>query len=176
MLGLFRKPESAPRVRLLYDVIVARARTPSFHTGLGVPDTMDGRFDVLTLHVFLVMDTLKQGDAAAHEFSARLVTLVFAGFEEALRDLGVGDVGLSRRIKAMANAFYGRLEAYGAAANNPEPLADAVLRNLYRGDAARALEAAHFAAYMEQAARRLTAPALCLGNADFGPLPECDPS
>ena len=102
-----------------------------------------------------------------------LASVIFAGFDEALRDLGVGDFGLSRRMKAMAGAFYGRLEAYSAA-GAAAALAPVLIRNLYRGDAARAREAAGLAYYILSARRHLMGrtAALLQGDVDFGPLPK----
>src|SRR6266481_70783 len=116
MLRRSRHPDPAlPAARRVYDLLVARAREPIFHTVFAVPDTIDGRFDLLTLHAFLVLDVLKSQGTAGSKLGTELATLIFAGFDEALRELGVGDFGISRRMKALAGAFYGRLEAYGAA-------------------------------------------------------------
>jgi cytochrome b pre-mRNA-processing protein 3 len=179
MFGHFRRADrTTANARALFRAIVARARTPMFHTRFGVPDTLDGRFDLLTLHAFLVMDGLRTKGAEGETLSRALATVIFAGFEEALRDLGVGDIGLGRRIKAMADAFYGRLEAYGAAADEIR-MAEALTRNLYRGAPERGREAAALAHYMLEARGRLAAPgsaaALLGGAAEFGPLPELEP-
>lgn len=158
--------------RELYVSLTLRARAPVFHSGFLVPDTIDGRFDLLALHAFLVMEALKSHGPAGAKLGAELANLIFAGFDEALRELGVGDLGLSRRIKAMANAFYGRLEAYGAA-DSEQALAAALLRNLYRGNDERSGEAARLAPYIMRARRHLSERAVELlrGSIDFGPLP-----
>ena len=174
MLRLSPRPDQAiPAARRLYEGLVARARDPIFYSVFAVPDTIDGRFDLLTLHAFLVLDALKsQGDAGA-KLGTDLVSVIFAGFDEALRELGVGDFGLSRRMKAMAGAFYGRLEAYRAA-DTAVVLTPVLTRNLYRGDAARTREAAGLAHYILSVRSHLTgqAAALLQGDFDFGPLPE----
>jgi cytochrome b pre-mRNA-processing protein 3 len=134
VLSRFRRKDPArDAAGRLHAAIAGRAREPVFHTEFAVPDTIDGRFDLLALHSFLVMEALKHHGEPGHAVGTHLATDVFAGFEDALRDLGVGDFGLSRRIKAMAGAFYGRLEAYGAA-KGEAAMADAILRNLYRAD------------------------------------------
>ncbi len=167
-----RADNSVIAARGLYELLVARARAPVFPTEFLVPDTIDGRFDLLTLHAFLVLEALKSQGAAGAKLGNHLVSAIFAGFDDALRELGVGDLGISRRIKAMANAFYGRLEAYGAARSD-EALTQALLRNLYRSDAARRGEAAALAHYIASARRNLAAGASALveGSIDFGPLP-----
>ena len=177
MLRRSRHSDAAvPAARRLYDGLVARARAPIFHTGFAVPDNIDGRFDLLTLHAFLVMDALKsQGDAGGR-LGTELVSVIFAGFDDALRELGVGDFGLARRMKVLAGAFYGRLEAYRAA-DSVAALSSVLLRNLYRGDAARTHEAAMLAHYIVWARAHLMAQAAALlqGEVDFGPLPNCEP-
>src|SRR5712671_5298762 len=173
MLRRTRRPEPAlPVSRRLYDVLVARARAPIFHTAFAVPDTIDGRFDLLTLHAFLVLDALKLLGEAGDNLGTELASVIFAGFDEALRELGVGDFGISRRMKALAGAFYGRLEAYRAA-DTADELAAILLRNLYRGETARAPDAAALAHYMLSARKHVIGQAanLLQGMCDFGPLP-----
>jgi cytochrome b pre-mRNA-processing protein 3 len=173
MQRLFRKPDrSAMEARNLYEALVARAREPVFYRGFSVPDTIDGRFDLLAIHAYLVMDALNAQGAAGARLGTELASIIFAGFDDALRELGVGDFGISRRIKAMANAFYGRLEAYRAA-DSEAALALALVRNLYRGDETREREAGVLAHYILSArsSLRSQADALSQGIADFGPLP-----
>jgi cytochrome b pre-mRNA-processing protein 3 len=151
--------------RALEQVLAARARAAVFFTTFGVPDTMDGRFDMMALHAWLALARLKasgQDDAAQS-----LTDALFIGFDEALREQGVTDMGMGRRMKALADAFYGRLQAYDTAKDR-EQLGEALARNVWRGapvdEKARAL-----ASYAETARAALaTAPA---GTLDFGPLP-----
>lgn len=176
---MFRRFRRADPVRVraeaLHAAIVMRARARAFYAQFGVADSLDGRFDLLALHSFLVMNALKGRGAAGEALSRALATAIFTGLEEALRDLGVGDIGLGRRMKAMANAFYGRLEAYGAAQNEGE-LAEALIRNIYRGSQSRRAEANALARYMLDVRRRWSvsegAASIVEGMADFGPLPE----
>ena len=158
--------------RRLYEMLVSRARAPVFHAGHGVPDSIDGRFDLLTMHAFLVLDALASCGPDGNKLAAELVDAIFAGFDDALRALGVSDFGLARRMKAMAGAFYGRLEAYRAARTEAE-LTAALARNLYRGNAPSGSEAERLAHYILSAARHLRASPsdLLKGDAQFGPLP-----
>ena len=164
---------SMARAQELYNSIMRQARAPVFHQSFGVPDTIDGRFDLLALHAFPILAVLESGDTEARKLGVRLADVIFAGFDQALRELGVGDFGIARRIKAMANAFYGRLTAYGSAVSQAA-LTEAVIRNLYRGESARAREAEAIASYIISAHRRLRdrPAALLEGNADFGSLPQ----
>jgi cytochrome b pre-mRNA-processing protein 3 len=166
MLNLLRNSGARKELgQALERQIIARARAPRFFAGLDVPDTMDGRFDMVALHAWLVLVRLQ----AAGEMQAAqaLTDALFVGFDEALREQGVSDMGMGKRMKAMANAFYGRLAAYGAA-NNDAEMAQALARNVWRGamvdDHARKL-----AAYVQSARAALAAsPAEA---PDFGPLP-----
>src|SRR5258706_6706333 len=127
--SLQRSPPVAGAAERLYWASIDRARAPVFYAWLAVPDTLDGRFGLVTLHAFIVIEALKRA-GLADPLGSRFVTPVFAGFEEYLRELGIGDFGISRRIKNMADAFYGRLDAYGRAMGE-EALQAAILRNIY---------------------------------------------
>jgi cytochrome b pre-mRNA-processing protein 3 len=171
LLGLFRREDPVRRAaRLLYEGITARARDPVFFTRFNVTDGIDGRFDLFTLHAFLVLEALKRSGEGARAAGEQLANLVFSGFEQALRELGHGDAGVSRRIKAMANAFYGRLAAYESA-DSEQQLATALTRNLYRGAGVRGDEALALAHYMFDVRARLRGQDLSEGRIDFGPLP-----
>lgn len=157
--ALRRSKQTRDAAERLYAALVARAREPVFFARLDVPDTLDGRFDLLTLHAWLLLERHRADRALAQA----LIDRIFVGFDEALREMGAGDVGMGRRIKTFATAFYGRLEAYRAAGPG---LAEALVRNLYRGTATPA--AAIVAAYIEEARSHLAAAAEGL---DFGALP-----
>ena len=169
MLNLLRK--SAARKELgqsLERQISARARSPVFFLMLGVPDTMDGRFDLVALHAWLVLARLKaQG---LDEAAQALTDALFVSFDEALREQGVSDMGMGRRMKAMADAFYGRCAAYGAAGDAAE-MTEALARNVWRG-AAPGAKARALALYVESARGVLAACDLGGGVLDFGPLPQ----
>jgi cytochrome b pre-mRNA-processing protein 3 len=167
-----RNLKPAAAAQRLYDAIVSRARQPIFHTVFAVPDTLDGRFDVLCLHAYAIMDILKSAGPIAGGIGTELANLIFVGFDDALRQLGVSDMGMGRRIRAMADAFYGRLKAYGAARDESE-LAAALLRNVYRGDEARQPETVALAHYIFALRQNLRNQSglLLEGRADFGPLP-----
>jgi len=128
--------------RELCAAVMAQARAPEFFTRFGVLDTMDGRFDLVALHAWLALDRLKSDPA----FAQALVTENSLQFDDALRDLGTGDIGMNRRLKTMAGAFYGRLQAYRGASTREE-LAQAIWRNLYRGAPDRQPQAEALATY-----------------------------
>lgn len=125
-----RKPDAAAR---LYAAIVAAARQTKFYTEMAAPDTFDGRFDVLVLHMYLVLDRLK---AERENFSQKLTDVFFSDLDRTLREMGVGDLSVSKKIRPMAEAFAGRMKAYAMAMEQgDEALLQALQRNVYAGGA-----------------------------------------
>jgi cytochrome b pre-mRNA-processing protein 3 len=145
--------------------LTAQARLPVFYAELGVADSVDGRFDLLVLHAWLVLDRL--ADQGERDLSQLLVDGLFAQFDEALRQQGAGDMGMGRRMTRMADAFYGRLKAYREAPDT-EGLAAALLRNVYRGEGARVEDAKALAIYALGARARLATADLTAVEPDFG--------
>jgi cytochrome b pre-mRNA-processing protein 3 len=162
---LQRSRQSRETARRLCAVLMMQARTPAFFTRFRVPDTMDGRFDLVALHAWLMLELLGSDPAV----SQALVNEIFVQFDEALRDLGTGDVGMNRRLKTMAGAFYGRLQAYRNASTQQD-LAQAIRRNLYRGALDRQPEADALAAYAMRSRSHL-ANLDSAGGVEFAPLP-----
>jgi len=163
MLNFLRKSATRKQeAARLYDGIVSRARQPVFFTEFAVADSLDGRFDVLVFHAWLVLAELKAAPPAQ-----ALTDAIFTGFDEAMREQGAGDMGISRKLKAMADAFYGRMAAYGAA-KDEEELAGALARNLWRGASVdgRARALAAYAMRARASLKQSLPEAL-----DFGPLP-----
>lgn len=163
--------EVVPR---LYDIAVRQARRPAFYTDWGVADTIDGRFDMIVLHVFLLVRRLQREGDEGRALAQALFDTTFDDMDRSLREMGVGDLGVGRRVKEMARAFYGRAEAYGEAldAADGEGLGHALRRNLLAGAGAdtqvRGLAEYVLRADRELAARHVTS--LMTGDADF-PLP-----
>lgn len=143
------------RAEALYRAVVRQTRRPEFYTSGGVADTFEGSFDLLVAHLALVLHRLKGGDAHGKAIAQRVLDLFFADMDAALRELGVGDMGVGRRVRKMSEAFYGRLEAYdaGLADEEGDTLREALARNLYGGEAAD--HAAVMAGYMRATAREM---------------------
>jgi cytochrome b pre-mRNA-processing protein 3 len=176
MFRLFRRADPQREAgRALYQRIASQARSAEFYTRFAALDTIDGRFDLLAFHGFLVMEVLKGCGKTGERIGTHLATSIFESLEEALRELGVGDIGISRRIKAMADAFYGRLSVYSSAKNESE-MKEALVRNLYRGEGGHDVEARLLARYAFESLERLHLPnakaALLNGDVEFAPLPE----
>lgn len=130
---LFAAAPLKPQAHALYLDVVAQARQPFLYEGYGVPDTLDGRFDALLLHLFLLLHRLKRAPDPAVQGLARTVMEIFiADMDRTLREMGVGDTGVGKRIKHMAAALLGRLNAYEESMDDPAAFECAVWRNVYR--------------------------------------------
>ena len=115
----------------LYAVVVAQARRPEFYRDLGVPDTVDGRFELVALHTFLALRRLRSKANAAGARQA-LVEVFVDDMDASLREMGAGDLGVGRRVKTMAQALYGRIAAYEAGlAGSEQALVEALRRNVF---------------------------------------------
>ena len=121
LLSLFRKDPQRDAARSLYISAMEQSRLPAFYTQFAVPDSFDARFDMVTLHVYLIMRALKTGgasDSRAEEcraMSQKLFEAMFRNLDDTLREMGVGDLSVAKKIRPMAEAFYGRVGAYEAA-------------------------------------------------------------
>ena len=120
----------------LYIRVVRQSRKPVFYEEYSVADTIDGRFDMIILHVFLVLRRLKIEGKSTESLGQALFDAMFTTMDSSLREMGVGDLSVGKRIKKMATAFYGRVEAYDAPliAGDRAALCDALARNLFRGE------------------------------------------
>lgn len=152
-------------VEQLRNQLVARAREKIFFQEIAVPDTMDGRFDMMVLHAWLVLERLQK--SAMPDAVQALTDEIFVSFDDALREQGTGDIGMGKRMKAMASAFHGRLSAYSQA-ECPATLEKALARNIFRGGAG---DVATLVRYVVTARAALAACAIETGKLDFGPLP-----
>ncbi len=158
----FRKRRNAAVIDKIYGEIVASARRPRFYADMGVPDTPLGRFEMLSLHMFLLFERARRtDDKAVQDIVQELTDEFFKDVDHSLRELGIGDMGVPKRMKKLARMFYGRCQSYGAAlaAGDMAALAAAMQRNI-RPDipADRPWEgAAPLAEYAAFAARALAA-------------------
>jgi cytochrome b pre-mRNA-processing protein 3 len=122
-----RKPD---RAQILYEAIVAAARQPKFYEELQVSDTLDGRFDMIVLHLFLLLDRLKAEPATT--LRQQLTDVFFKDMDRSLREMGVGDLSVGKKVRKMAESFFGRINAYRDAIDTGKvELAKAVQRNVY---------------------------------------------
>jgi cytochrome b pre-mRNA-processing protein 3 len=145
----------------LYVAAVAQARRPGFYADCQVPDTVDGRFEMIALHVFLLLHRLKdETEADARPLARALSEALFADMDRSLREMGAGDLGVGKRVQAMAEGFYGRVAAYEAGLGGQARLEDAIRRNVHGTIAPPGPEStavAAIAAYMQSARKALEA-------------------
>ena len=151
-----RKNPEAEFAAALYRRTAERARAAELFESCGIPDSLDGRFDALALHAALAIDRLRQepdGEVLAQAF----FDAMFKHLDLTLREIGVQDLGVGRRIKIMAEGFHGRALAYREAlAGGPTPLAEVLRRNAYGGrPPADAETVARLEAHVRQEAERL---------------------
>ncbi len=154
---LFRSGDDRAPLRHLYDAIVARGREPDWYRAGAVPDTLDGRFDMIAAVLALVLIRLEAAGDAARVPSARLTEIFVDDMDGQLRQAGVGDVVVGKQIGRMMSALGGRLSAYRAALSHGGDLPAALVRNLYRGAAPSPEALAFTAARLEAFHARLAA-------------------
>lgn len=143
--------------RRLYVAAVEQARAPALYVNAGVPDTADGRFELYSLHVILLLHRLKREGAAAEETAQGLFDAYVKSLDDAMREAGVGDLSVGAKMRKLGSAFLGRVKAYdGALAALPDtaPLREVIARTTFGGDGQAA---AALTAYAAAAVARLAA-------------------
>lgn len=174
LFGLFKRGKPPAPAQRLHALIVEQARQPAFYSTLGVPDTLDGRFELIALHCFLVMHRLK-AEPAGVDLARAVAEAMFADLDASLREMGAGDLGVGKRVKKMGQAYYGRVAAYDGALADPEALEPALRRNLFGTvpDAPAAAVSA-VAAYMMECAdllKKQNISDIYDGFLEFAPVP-----
>jgi cytochrome b pre-mRNA-processing protein 3 len=170
---LFGRERNANRAitESLYASIVAAARREILYSTWQVPDTPLGRFEMLSLHMFLFQHRMRGEGGASFEIAQILIDGFFEDVDHSLRELGIGDLGIPKRMKKLARMYYGRTTAYGDALDrgDEEALRAALARNI-RPEAKSWLEAANLAGYVIQVDRALAgqdSAVICGGSIDF---------
>jgi cytochrome b pre-mRNA-processing protein 3 len=155
---LLSKSPARKAAERLYAVAAAQARAPDFYVHMGVPDTVEGRFELLTLHVILLVDRLKDGRAEAAVVRQILFDVYVGNLDAALREMGVGDLAVGKRMRKLGEAFYGRARACEAAFKalpDVETLQAALARTVFEG--APEAEPAALADYLRRCRESLAA-------------------
>ena len=180
LFSLFRRKPHERAGFMLYGGAVAAARDGWFYGVLGVPDTLDGRFDTVGLHVALLIRRLRTDpDPRGAAMAQAVFDAMFADMDVNLREMGVGDLSVGKKVRAMWEAFHGRARAYEAAvtASDMTALAQALQRNLWREEpdlAGPTLAALALAAHAMRAADHLAGQPLAgllRGSVAFPPTP-----
>ncbi|HEV2630318.1 MAG TPA: ubiquinol-cytochrome C chaperone family protein [Pseudolabrys sp.] len=158
ILPLFRRNRPPDTISSLYGTIVAQARRPVFYRDYAVADTINGRFDLLLLHVALVVSRLMQ-EEATRPAGQLLFDRFCLDMDDNLREIGISDIAVPKHMKRVGEAFYGRAQAYEAAlaAGDDRLLGEALARNIYGGQPPEPAVVARLAAYMRTMAAALAA-------------------
>jgi cytochrome b pre-mRNA-processing protein 3 len=133
---LFRPRPAVAAGRALFTGAVAQARRPAFYTAMATPDTVEGRFELYSLHVVLLIDRLSRQGQRASETAQALFDAYLRSLDDALREMGVGDLSVGKKMRKLGEAFYGRVKSYeGAIQALPEreKLSGLLTRTVYAG-------------------------------------------
>lgn len=144
VFGLFRKRNNnRVIVDRQYSTLTTTARVPYFFTDLDVPDTVMGRFEMLSVVMILYFRRTRASATSGQEIAQEIVDFFFQDIDYSIRELGIGDTSVPKRMKKLAGMFYGRLETYAAALDSRDAtaLAEALARNIHpqEGDARPAM-------------------------------------
>jgi cytochrome b pre-mRNA-processing protein 3 len=133
IMSLFRKNSATEPVYAIYNAIVAQSRQPVFYADWGIADTVTGRFDMISLHMALLFRRLRAGSESDKAFSQAVFDLFFKDMDRSLREMGVTDIGIPKKIQKMGNIFFGLLAALNAAidSGDKEALKAVLARNVY---------------------------------------------
>jgi len=160
IIRLFRRTRQDPSIALLYGMIVAQARSPALYQSFRVPDTVNGRLEMILLHVVLLLRRLDAEPEPVPDSSVRplgqgIFDLFCQDMDANLREMGVGDLAVPRTMRRIGEAFYGRQAAYmsALAADGSLALVEVLTRNVFDGRAG----AEKLAAYVRAAVRALAA-------------------
>jgi len=158
ILPLFRRTVRESTISSLYGTIVAQARLPCFYQEYRVADTVNGRFDLIVLHLAMVLERFA-GEPALSRVGQGLFDRFWQDMDHNLREMGVGDLAVPKKMRALGEAFYGRTNAYRAALADGDAalLAEAMARNIYGGAPPDPAAPRRLAAYMQDALRNLAA-------------------
>lgn len=131
--SIFKNSAETELAHTLYAETILAARRPLFFNAGGVPDTAEGRFEMIALIAFLVLQRLKKIEGT-NELSQKYFDVMFNDLDSNLRELGVGDLSVGKKIKKLAESFYGRIKAYesGLEADDNVTLTASLMRNVYR--------------------------------------------
>jgi cytochrome b pre-mRNA-processing protein 3 len=159
---LFRPRPAKDAGVALFKALSAQARTPALYAALGAPDTVEGRFEVYVLHLVVVLHRLKGEGAEAAEVSQATFDAFLKNLDEGLRDMGVGDLSVGKKMRKLGEAVYGRIKSYDtafAASDVGEALAPVIARTVFEGRA-DAPDPAPLARYAARAVESLGAQPL----------------
>jgi cytochrome b pre-mRNA-processing protein 3 len=172
MLKLIRSPTPARlAAERLHASAVRRARLPALYARFGAPDTVEGRFEMLSVHIILLIERLTGQDGAAAETRQLLFDAFVSHLDGAMREMGVGDLAMAKRMRRLGEAFYGRLQSYSLALERlPDTgeLAAVVARTILEGSDASPQPLATYLAGVHASLRAQSADELFSGEPAWG--------
>lgn len=168
-----RRRERKRQAARLHETIVAQSRMPAFYADMGVPDTMLGRYEMVCLHAYLVLTRIRRESEDCARLAQTLHDMIFDDFDVALREAGLGDMGIGHRIKKLARNLHGRISVYeiGLAASDDE-MADILRRNMYASAEPDAGEVARMISYIRAARHEVDGTAINVFMTDFPSFPD----
>ena len=152
----------------MYQSLVAQARSTAFYAEMDVPDTVEGRFDLILLHVFLIDERLEAGGDVYIRLRRFIQEVMVSDMDRSFRELGVGDMSVGKEMKKVGAALLGRKAAYKEAlaeTASEGALAEAITKNVYKGEECEGLD--KLTSYIIEARKALAA-------AEVGAPAECD--
>lgn len=175
--NLFKSDPVRDAAHDLYLAAVEQARQPGFYLHAGVPDSTEGRFDMVVLHAFLAIRRLKDEDGHPKAVAQHLYNVMFDDLDRSLREMGVGDFGIGHKVNRLSKAFFGRIQAYetACAETGDDALKEALGRNLFGTVKPTPEDLAAMAAYVRQSVDRLqdqSTDAVVGGKLLFGDIPD----
>ena len=160
MLQWFRRrAEARRRAQELYGSVVTAARQPSFYKDMGLPDTPEGRFELISLHLFLALESLNRQRAAELDLTQRTIEAFVTDMDDCMREMGVGDLAVPKKVKRAAAAFYERAGAYRRGLSQPENsnLESALRRYVFFANPGNDAGVTALVGYVRKAASKLSA-------------------
>lgn len=153
IISLFRRHRQPETISTLYGMIVAQARLPVFYRDFAVPDTVNGRFDTILLHLALVLRRLAEGKPDYPEAGQQLFDRFCSDMDGNLREMGIADLKVPKEMRRIGEAFYGRARAYDVALHQPDDagLTQVLARNIFDSAEGATAAASHLAAYVRAA-------------------------
>jgi cytochrome b pre-mRNA-processing protein 3 len=157
ILPLFHRNRQAATIDRVYREIVAQARHPVFYRDFSVPDTVEGRLDMIMLHTVLLLHRAKRRGSAIAALAQAVFDRFCQDMDDNLREMGVGDLAVPKQMHRIAGAFYGRAKTYQEAleATDPQPLVEALRRNIYADEPESEAAARRLASYVRDAVAQL---------------------
>jgi cytochrome b pre-mRNA-processing protein 3 len=169
-----QRKERRRQAAQLHTAIVDQSRVPTFYADMGVPDTMLGRYEMVCLHAFLVLSRLRRENQDCARLAQTLHDMIFDDFDVALREAGLGDMGIGHRIKKLARNLHGRISVYerGLASGDDE-MAEILRRNMYASSEPESAEIARMIGYIRAARDEIneTSTTALVGGAPSFPDP-----